>query len=503
MGLGKLFKRSFVIGMTSLTLLCVVNPVQVEAASWKKNQTGWWWQEDDGSWPASQWKRVSGKWYYFNSAGYMTRGWQQIDGKWYYMNSSGAMTTGWQRVGGKWYYMDASGAMTTGWQRVGGKWYYMNASGAMTTGWQRIGGKWYYMNSSGAMLGSGWHWIGGKCYYMDSSGAMAADTWIGNYYVDSSGAWVQSYQPAHWIKSGNRWWYRHADGSYTRNNWETIAGKKYYFDGSGWMKTGWLNSGNNWYYLDSSGAMQTNQWIGDYYVGSDGKMAVNQWIDNKYVNASGKWDKNKKPEHVHNWVEQTVTIHHDAEGYEEEYVVKDAWTEERQLYIDCLHSICTNCGFDLTQAYIDTYGMDEYASAFKGTFTLSYYNENTGYYYATGESITLHGNQKVSGKLNTFIWEYPHDPAADPADINYDRLRYLDRESGQIYIGKEIFEKTNSWKHTAAAWYTDDKLYSIPIKKETVTHPAELGTRWVETKPAWDEILPYGRKCSECGQIEK
>ena len=25
-----------------------------------------------------------------------------------------------------------------------------------------------------------------------------------------------------WIKSGSRWWYKHSDGSYTRNNWEQI-----------------------------------------------------------------------------------------------------------------------------------------------------------------------------------------------------------------------------------------------------------------------------------------
>ena len=27
-----------------------------------------------------------------------------------------------------------------------------------------------------------------------------------------------------WIRNGNRWWYRHADGSYTTNGWEVIKG---------------------------------------------------------------------------------------------------------------------------------------------------------------------------------------------------------------------------------------------------------------------------------------
>ena len=36
---------------------------------------------------------------------------------------------------------------------------------------------------------TGWKWIGGKCYYFDKSGVMAADKWIGDDYVDKSGAW--------------------------------------------------------------------------------------------------------------------------------------------------------------------------------------------------------------------------------------------------------------------------------------------------------------------------
>lgn len=65
----------------------------------------------------------------------------------------------------------------------------MNDSGAMLTGWQYINGNWYYMNSGGAML-TGWQHIGGKWYYFYSGGNMAANTWIDNYYVNSSGVWV-------------------------------------------------------------------------------------------------------------------------------------------------------------------------------------------------------------------------------------------------------------------------------------------------------------------------
>ena len=65
-----------------------------------------------------------------------------------------------------------------------------------------------------------------------------------------------------------KWWYRHADGSYTTNDWEYINGNWYYFDGSGWMVTGWVKNANNWFYCDEqSGAMRTG-WVidkGDWY----------------------------------------------------------------------------------------------------------------------------------------------------------------------------------------------------------------------------------------------
>ena len=43
----------------------------------------------------------------------------------------------------------------------------------------------------GKML-TGWQKVGGTWYYMDASGAMAENTWVGNYYVDGSGAWVKT-----------------------------------------------------------------------------------------------------------------------------------------------------------------------------------------------------------------------------------------------------------------------------------------------------------------------
>ena len=193
----------------------------------------------------------------------------------------------WIRDGNRWWYRHADGSYTTnGWEVINGAWYYFDGAGWMVTGWVKLSGTWYYLTGSGAMA-TGWIQTGGTWYYMNTSGAMVTDTWIGNNYVDGSGAWIPGKVKAQagWIQSGNRWWYRHADGSYTRNNWEMINGSWYYFDGAGWMVTGWLKLGNIWYYMNGSGAMATDTWIG-----------------NSYVDANGVWDQSKTKAQAY-WVQ--------------------------------------------------------------------------------------------------------------------------------------------------------------------------------------------------------
>lgn len=64
------------------------------AGTWKQNDQGWWWQEDDHSYPVSQWEWLDGngdgiaECYYFDESGYLLTGTTTPDG--YTVNDSGA-----------------------------------------------------------------------------------------------------------------------------------------------------------------------------------------------------------------------------------------------------------------------------------------------------------------------------------------------------------------------------------------------------------------------------
>ena len=268
---------------------------------WEKID-GFWYHFDGNGIMQTGWLNLSGTWYYLNPNGAMQTGWLKLNNVWYYLNASGVMQVGWLNLGGTWYYLNGGGVMQTGWLNLNGTWYYLNPNGVMQTGWLKLDGIWYYFNTSGARISNCWYWIGNQCYYFDKDGKMASDTWVGEYYVNTSGAWVPGKEKPvdKWINSSGRWWYRHADGSYTKSNWETIGGQNYYFDKDGWMVTGWLKLNNIWYYLNTSGARVSDgwYWVGNqcYYFDKDGKMASDTWVGEYYVNVSGAWEAGKKKE---------------------------------------------------------------------------------------------------------------------------------------------------------------------------------------------------------------
>lgn len=124
---------------------------EAAGSGWVLDGGGWWYRNADGSYPYSAWQQINGSWYYFTASGYMDYG-EYRDGYW--LGADGA----WNPVysGGHWV-LDSIG------------WWYTD-----NTGWYPAGQ---------------WLWINGACYYFDAAGYMAADTWIGNWHVNASGAW--------------------------------------------------------------------------------------------------------------------------------------------------------------------------------------------------------------------------------------------------------------------------------------------------------------------------
>lgn len=75
-----------------------------------------------------------------------------------------------------------------------------------------------------------------------------------------------------WEHDGVGWWYKHNDGSYTKNNWEEIKSDWYFFDENGYMHTGWIEWDEKMYYCnENTGAMMKNTTTPDGYIlGDDG-----------------------------------------------------------------------------------------------------------------------------------------------------------------------------------------------------------------------------------------
>lgn len=81
-------KRLWMAALTCIMTLALSMPVF--AADWILDETGWWYQNDDGSYPTNGWTWINGKCYYFMPDGYCLTGTQTPDG--YTVDESGAWT---------------------------------------------------------------------------------------------------------------------------------------------------------------------------------------------------------------------------------------------------------------------------------------------------------------------------------------------------------------------------------------------------------------------------
>lgn len=98
-------------------LLSAVMVMTSYAGSWQRNEKGWWWLEDNGSYPVSTWCWLDGngdgisECYYFDNNGYMLANTITPDG--YQVNGDGAWVDGSvvQTKRRKWYSLEEAEKM--------------------------------------------------------------------------------------------------------------------------------------------------------------------------------------------------------------------------------------------------------------------------------------------------------------------------------------------------------------------------------------------------------
>ena len=107
-----------------------------------------------------------------------------------------AFAGSWKKEQSGWSYINDNGAKAVGWTKTPSGWYYLDSTGLMKTGWlQDVDGKWYFLDTAkgiqeGKML-TGWSWIDGYCYYLDiQSGTLLVNTTTPDgYKVNADGKW--------------------------------------------------------------------------------------------------------------------------------------------------------------------------------------------------------------------------------------------------------------------------------------------------------------------------
>lgn len=463
--------------------------------------------------------KINGRSYTFDGNANVTNTqWIIMDGQWK-LAKNGTIATGWQTWSNNLYYLNADGSMKANESFTdGGKTYFFQSwGGAYKNCWKTANGKKYYLHDNGAAYQNEWLKADGKWYYFQNDSTMAVDTWIDAYYVDAAGVWVPNKEKPtdKWITSGNRKWYRHADGSYTKNDWEVIDGKYYRFDKDGWIVTGWQKIGNVTYYMDKTTGERYGEgwhWIDGscYYMNAKGEMAVDTWIDGYYVDQSGKWVKDaKKDQHTHNWVAETKTLHHDEE-FHFKTIHHDAVTHE------IFHPESTHIETVVhpEESHMETIHHDAVGH--------TVHHEAEGYYNTIHHDEVSHMERHtVCGLCGAFMDENL-DAHIDYHTMRGESIAYA--RKGVKIVDQEAYDE-QVWIETKAAWdewVVDQEAWDEQVKvvdKAAWTEQVKVVDKsaWTETivdKEAWDEQIKVVDKeaydevikqnvCSICGEVQK
>ena len=485
---------------------------------WKKTSDGYFGYVENGKLVTGV-KTINGKQYYFYDSGYLASGVTNYKGKAYVIDENGNSVDyqeGWNTLGDESFYIKNGVALMD--TMVDG--YYINNEGLTHTGifygsgtsdvilvhgklaknqWVQSNYSTCYADEKGHMLRN--QWIGNR--YVDSYGKLVTSRWIGDRYVDANGEWkpngsTSQETKAGWIQTNGKWLYQHKDGTYTKNDFETIEGQTYYFDENGYMVTGWQKINNKDYFFNASGFMVKDTWQGAYYLGKDGVMLTKAFtpdgyyvgsdgvyvrnqkvtVDGKdyYLNADGKVAKNQWAGDYYLDGNGNPYINRWAGSYwcgEDGKYVKSSWVDNNKSYVNENGVYVTNqwigdyyvnaSGVKVTNAWAGSYWCGEDGKYVKS----SWVDNNKSYVNESGVYVT---NQWIgdyyingSGVKVTNAWVGSYWCGSDGKYVKsswVDNNRYYVNENG-VYVAGRWVKFGNRWCYYAGNVYAKDITLNI------------------------------------------
>ena len=485
---------------------------------WKKTSDGYFGYVENGKLVTGV-KTINGKQYYFYDSGYLASGVTNYKGKAYVIDENGNSVDyqeGWNTLGDESFYIKNGVALMD--TMVDG--YYINNEGLTHTGifygsgtsdvilvhgklaknqWVQSNYSTCYADEKGHMLRN--QWIGNR--YVDSYGKLVTSRWIGDRYVDANGEWkpngsTSQETKAGWIQTNGKWLYQHKDGTYTKNDFETIEGQTYYFDENGYMVTGWQKINNKDYFFNASGFMVKDTWQGAYYLGKDGVMLTKAFtpdgyyvgsdgvyvrnqkvtVDGKdyYLNADGKVAKNQWAGDYYLDGNGNPYINRWAGSYwcgEDGKYVKSSWVDNNKSYVNESGVYVTNqwigdyyvnaSGVKVTNAWAGSYWCGEDGKYVKS----SWVDNNKSYVNESGVYVT---NQWIgdyyingSGVKVTNAWVGSYWCGSDGKYVKsswVDNNRYYVNENG-VYVAGRWVQFGSRWCYYAGNVYAKDITLNI------------------------------------------
>lgn len=161
--------KKFVAAVAGSALVMCGMTLTAFGAQWKQDAGGWWWQNDDLSYPVNTWLWLDGnqdgiaECYYFNENGYCLMNAATPEG--YTVDASGAWIVdgkvqtqqvqtadGWKKeTNGTWSYYEDGQPLTDEWKRIDEEKYYFDENGTMVIDFYTIDGEDYYFNEDGTL----------------------------------------------------------------------------------------------------------------------------------------------------------------------------------------------------------------------------------------------------------------------------------------------------------------------------------------------------------------